>query len=112
MVMNVDQFWRLEHPTEPPDEDQPIKCPIPPGTSPSKDNAAKTQESSCENFRRKAKLLEVIDRTEMVVMGRERPRRAVRRRYPRENTPPAGNPLQQANHCRGTQLFQNLDHSI
>lgn len=22
------EFWPLEHPTEPPDEDQPVKCPM------------------------------------------------------------------------------------
>lgn len=26
-------FWPIEHPMEPPDEDQPVKCPIPPHSS-------------------------------------------------------------------------------
>ncbi|XP_027174669.1 uncharacterized protein LOC113774318 [Coffea eugenioides] len=76
---NLDQFWPVTHPIEPLEEDQPVKCPMP-HTCVVKDNEEKEEQFFSETLRRKAKLLEVTEHKEMVV-GRDHPPRAVRRRH-------------------------------
>lgn len=31
--LEIDEFWPVEHPLEPPDEDRPVKCPMPSASS-------------------------------------------------------------------------------
>ncbi|KAL5827689.1 hypothetical protein ACOSQ3_019532 [Xanthoceras sorbifolium] len=70
-------FWPVEHPLEPQDEDRPVKCPIP--TASSVINESRMQEECL------GKRAEVVAYTEVnkegIVMALEPPVRAVRKRH-------------------------------
>ncbi|XP_068660061.1 uncharacterized protein [Aristolochia californica] len=76
-VMEIDiEFMPIEHPLEPPDEDRPLKCPMPNPSVPN--SGGMRNERSIESFRKKRVELPVAYEEEMVISP-EPP--AVRKRY-------------------------------
>ncbi|XP_057508692.1 uncharacterized protein LOC130791539 isoform X2 [Actinidia eriantha] len=71
------EFWPIEHPVEPPDEDQPVKCPMP-DSSIIKD----AQMWSSYSPRKRADISATMTKEEMVVVTGERPpARTLRKRH-------------------------------
>ncbi|KAG9457680.1 hypothetical protein H6P81_002188 [Aristolochia fimbriata] len=76
-VMEIDiDFVPIEHPVEPPDEDRPLKCPMPNSSVPN--SGGMRNERSIESFRKKRVELPVAYEEEMVISP-EPP--AVRKRH-------------------------------
>ncbi|KAM7463365.1 hypothetical protein LguiA_031486 [Lonicera macranthoides] len=70
------EFWPIEHPTEPLDEDQPVKCPVP-GSSVT--NNRRTQRG---NRSLRAELSTSVKKEErLVAVPEDPPVRAVRKRH-------------------------------
>ncbi|KAJ7954479.1 Cystic fibrosis transmembrane conductance regulator [Quillaja saponaria] len=83
-VENDAEFWPVEHPVEPQDEDQPVKCPMPHYSSVINDG--RTHEKRfVENLRKSIEVSTVVmDGKRMVttnVEPTEPPVRAVRKRH-------------------------------
>ncbi|KAG2701717.1 hypothetical protein I3843_06G053300 [Carya illinoinensis] len=73
------EFWPVEHPMEPHDEDRPVKCPMP-DASVLNDGEMNDKRFS-ESLKKRAEVPAVINRQRMVVLD-EQPRvRAVRKRH-------------------------------
>ncbi|XP_057485394.1 uncharacterized protein LOC130771744 isoform X2 [Actinidia eriantha] len=71
------EFWPIEHPVEPPDEDQPVKCPMP-DSSVIKDGKMWSSYSP----RKRTDISATMTKEEMVVVTAEGPpARAVRKRH-------------------------------
>ncbi|GLT96821.1 hypothetical protein SLE2022_144190 [Rubroshorea leprosula] len=70
------EFWPVEHPMEPPDEDRPVKCPIPTASSVINDGKMK-QERTTESLLRGKEQPEM---KKVAIQATERPIRAVRKR--------------------------------
>ncbi|XP_052204912.1 uncharacterized protein LOC127809822 isoform X2 [Diospyros lotus] len=71
------EFWPIEHPTEPPDEDQPVKCPVP-------DSSLVNEEQFCDSPRKRTELSAVVNKEGMMVVAAaaaEPPAQAVRKRH-------------------------------
>ncbi|TXG57001.1 hypothetical protein EZV62_018314 [Acer yangbiense] len=117
------EFWPVEHPLEPQDEDRPVKCPI---SAPSSVINESRMQEECSGKR-----AEVVAYTEVnkegIVMALEPPVRAVRKRHhtltqddredhtttttikPLMRMPPLPPPLQTHNNNNIT-IFQMLQH--
>ncbi|XP_057962862.1 uncharacterized protein LOC131154239 [Malania oleifera] len=73
------EFWPIEHPMEPPDEDRPVKCPMP-GSS-ALNNGGMHEKQFAESLGRRAELSAVVNEEGMVVVAAEPPVRVVRKRH-------------------------------
>ncbi|WCJ33684.1 hypothetical protein M5689_015033 [Euphorbia peplus] len=80
-VENEVEFWPVEHPMEPQDEDRPVKCPIP--TSSSLIDDGRIGEERCaESLKKRAMKKEDIVIADAEEVPRPRPRpRAMRKRH-------------------------------
>ncbi|XP_030551675.1 uncharacterized protein LOC115756125 [Rhodamnia argentea] len=72
------EFWPLEHPTEPPDEDQPVKCPM---LSTSAIPGARTKEEQIAQSMRKRADAQDLAKTEKVMVASEPSIRPLRKRH-------------------------------
>ncbi|KAH7841432.1 hypothetical protein Vadar_029807 [Vaccinium darrowii] len=71
-------FWPIEHPVEPPDEDQPVKCPIPPHSS------VINEEGFSDSLRKRTEASGATNKEAtmmMVASADEPPPRALRKRH-------------------------------
>ncbi|KAL6970077.1 hypothetical protein U1Q18_029783 [Sarracenia purpurea var. burkii] len=76
------EFWPIEHPLEPPDEDEPVKCPMP-DSSVIKDGRM-PEEWFSASLRKRMDLSAVMNKEGTVaaaVTTKEPPTRAVRKRH-------------------------------
>ncbi|KAE9450852.1 hypothetical protein C3L33_17259, partial [Rhododendron williamsianum] len=76
-------FWPIEHPMEPPDEDQPVKCPIPPHSS------VINEEGFSDSLRKRTEASRAMNKQATVMMAAstdEPPARALRKRHCRSTT--------------------------
>ncbi|KAA8532412.1 hypothetical protein F0562_032450 [Nyssa sinensis] len=73
------EFWPIEHPIEPLDEDRPVKCPMPDSSVINDGRMHKEQFS--ENLRKRTELSTIMNKEEMVVLTRQAPVRAARKRH-------------------------------
>ncbi|OMO72555.1 hypothetical protein COLO4_27577 [Corchorus olitorius] len=74
------EFWPVEHPMEPPDEDRPVKCPMPASSSINID-----RKSFEESSRKRSEVPEMGARG--VAVATAPPARAVRKRHHHTLTP-------------------------
>ncbi|XWS69450.1 hypothetical protein CRYUN_Cryun04dG0180200 [Craigia yunnanensis] len=72
------EFWPVEHPMEPQDEDQPVKCPMPASSS-INDGKGHKDRVSAESSRKISKLPEMVKKG--ITVATEPPVRAVRKRH-------------------------------
>ncbi|XP_042490865.1 uncharacterized protein LOC122070725 isoform X2 [Macadamia integrifolia] len=74
------EFKPIEHPVEPPDEDRPVKCPLPGSSVP---NDVQMQvDRLAESLRKRGELSSDMNEEEgMLVVAIEPPARAVRKRH-------------------------------
>ncbi|KAF5949928.1 hypothetical protein HYC85_011921 [Camellia sinensis] len=74
------EFGPVEHPIEPPDEDQPVKCPMP--DSSVMNDGRMQEERFCDSLWKRTDLSAVMNKEGMVVVAAEPPpARAVRKRH-------------------------------
>ncbi|XP_059659156.1 uncharacterized protein LOC132305542 isoform X2 [Cornus florida] len=73
------EFWPVEHPIEPLDEDRPVKCPMP--DSSIINDGQIHEERFPESLRKRTEQSAVVNKEGMMVMSREPPVRAVRKRH-------------------------------
>uniref|UniRef100_A0A5B6YTK8 Uncharacterized protein n=1 Tax=Davidia involucrata TaxID=16924 RepID=A0A5B6YTK8_DAVIN len=73
------EFWPIEHPIEPLDEDRPVKCPMP--DSSVMNDGRMHEERFSESLRKRAELSAVVNKEGMVVAAAEPPVRAARKRH-------------------------------
>ncbi|XP_050233524.2 uncharacterized protein LOC126682011 [Mercurialis annua] len=75
------EFWPLEHPMEPQDEDRPVKCPIPASSSIINDGRAR-EESYSESLRKRAEIRTIVNKQGIVIVDAESPPfEAVRKKH-------------------------------
>ncbi|KDP38180.1 hypothetical protein JCGZ_04823 [Jatropha curcas] len=72
-------FWPVEHPMEPQDEDRPVKCPIP--TSSVLNDGRVHEERNGESLRKRAEVSTMVNKEGIVIVGAEPPVGAVRKRH-------------------------------
>ncbi|XWS34376.1 hypothetical protein CRYUN_Cryun21dG0033600 [Craigia yunnanensis] len=72
-------FWPVEHPMEPQDEDRPVKCPMPSSSS-INDGKGHEERVAAESSRKRSELPEMVKKGGIVV-ATETPVRAVRKRH-------------------------------
>ncbi|KAK9276872.1 hypothetical protein L1049_006409 [Liquidambar formosana] len=77
------EFWPIEHPVEPPDEDRPVKCPMP--DSSVMNNGGMHEEQYAKSMRKKPELSAAVNKEGTVgaaaAAAAEPPVRAVRKRH-------------------------------
>ncbi|XP_059448753.1 uncharacterized protein LOC132179949 [Corylus avellana] len=73
------EFWPVEHPLKPPDEDGPVKCPIPDSTV--INDGGMNEKRFSENMWKITEQPIVVEGQSMVVADAEPPIRAVRKRH-------------------------------
>ncbi|KAL5995500.1 hypothetical protein ACLOJK_025562 [Asimina triloba] len=73
------EFKPIEHPQEPNDEDQPVKCPMP-NSSLLNDGAAR-KERAAETLRKRAEISEMDEEEDGMVIDIQPPAQAVRKRH-------------------------------
>ncbi|KAK2976656.1 hypothetical protein RJ640_009445 [Escallonia rubra] len=75
-------FWPIQHPVEPMDEDRPVKCPIPhPHSSSAVNKDGGMHEQFSESLRKRADLSAVVKKERMMLVAAESPVRVVRKRH-------------------------------
>ncbi|KAL7260170.1 hypothetical protein ACSBR1_005939 [Camellia fascicularis] len=67
------ELWLIEHPVEPPDEDQPVKCPMP--------HTSLVNERFSDSMRKRTDISAVMNEEGMMVVAAEPPARAVHKRH-------------------------------
>ncbi|XP_028118526.1 uncharacterized protein LOC114316070 [Camellia sinensis] len=67
------ELWPIEHPVEPPDEDQPVKCPMP--------HTSLVNEWFSDSMRKRTDISAVMNEEGMMVVAAEPPAQAVRKRH-------------------------------
>ncbi|XVE85556.1 hypothetical protein DITRI_Ditri17bG0099700 [Diplodiscus trichospermus] len=73
------EFWPVEHPMEPQDEDRPIKCPLPASSSSINDGKGLEERVAAESWRKRTELPETAKKG--ISVATEPPVRAVRKRH-------------------------------
>ncbi|XP_002521910.2 uncharacterized protein LOC8268151 isoform X1 [Ricinus communis] len=74
------EFWPVEHPMEPQDEDRPVKCPIP--TSSVINDGRVREEKYTESLRKRAELPTIVNEEGIVIVATGPPPfQAVRKRH-------------------------------
>ncbi|KAJ4959942.1 hypothetical protein NE237_019852 [Protea cynaroides] len=73
------EFKPIEHPVEPPDEDRPVKCPMPGPSVPN--DIQMREERFAESLRKRVEISSDMNEEGMLVMAIEPPARAVRKRH-------------------------------
>ncbi|KAK6921571.1 hypothetical protein RJ641_012078 [Dillenia turbinata] len=79
VVEGESDFWPIEHPMEPPDEDRPLKCPIPDSSLINDGNMKKEQFG--DRFRKRTEESCDENKERMVVLAPEPPVRSLRKRH-------------------------------
>ncbi|XVF85537.1 hypothetical protein PTKIN_Ptkin17bG0125300 [Pterospermum kingtungense] len=74
-------FWPVEHPMEPQDEDRPVKCPMPASSSINIDRKRLEEMVAAESQRRRSEQPETAKKGNAVATETEPPVRAVRKRH-------------------------------
>ncbi|KAK9226490.1 hypothetical protein WN943_011538 [Citrus x changshan-huyou] len=76
------EFWPVEHPLEPQDEDRPVKCPMPSASSViNNDSRMEDQERIADSFRKRTEVPPDFSNREGIDVNIEPPIRAVRKRH-------------------------------
>ncbi|KAG8637589.1 hypothetical protein MANES_15G138900v8 [Manihot esculenta] len=73
------EFWPVEHPMEPQDEDRPVRCPIP--TSSVVNDGSMREEREGESLRKRAEVPAMVNKEGVVIVAAEPPLTAVRKRH-------------------------------
>ncbi|XVE74571.1 hypothetical protein DITRI_Ditri12bG0027800 [Diplodiscus trichospermus] len=73
------EFWPVEHPLEPLDEDRPVKCPMPASSSSINDGKGHEERVAAESSRKRSELPEMVKKG--IAVATEPPVRAVRKRH-------------------------------
>ncbi|XP_021685962.2 uncharacterized protein LOC110668883 isoform X1 [Hevea brasiliensis] len=73
------EFWPVEHPMEPQDEDRPVRCPIP--TSSFVNDGSISEQRCGESLRKRADVPAAVNKEGIVIVAAEPPLRAVRKRH-------------------------------
>ncbi|XVE91855.1 hypothetical protein REPUB_Repub01dG0047300 [Reevesia pubescens] len=107
-------FWPVEHPLEPPDEDRPVKCPMPASSS-INDGGGHEEKVAAESSRKRSELPEMVKKG--IGVATEPAVRAVRKRHhtltrddhikPRVRIPPL--PLLPTQNLTIFQILQEFD---
>ncbi|XP_057997150.1 uncharacterized protein LOC110643364 isoform X3 [Hevea brasiliensis] len=75
------EFWPVEHPLEPQDEDRPVKCPIPASSVVNDGSLREEKYGYGESLRKRTEVPAVVSKEGIVIVAAEPPLQAVRKRH-------------------------------